>query len=213
MKKVLVLTAAIAILAAPAFALIDNTDHDLSARDSASGKGEICVFCHTPHGASLTVTTAPLWNRSNPNLSSVSVYNSATLNANPTAANVAQTDAPLCLSCHDGSVGTSLVNPPNAFTVSDPGTAMDTQAVILDASGLSNDHPIGFSFSEVSGDNEIYTKGVIEGKTGMTGALSFGDGDDFWCSSCHDVHGVPTVTSFLRANNTGSALCLACHNK
>ena len=39
------------------------------------------------------------------------------------------------------------------------------------------------------------------------------------CASCHDPHGVPDssgatfIPSFLRVENTGSALCLTCHDK
>jgi predicted CXXCH cytochrome family protein len=32
------------------------------------------------------------------------------------------------------------------------------------------------------------------------------------CASCHDPHS-STTNTFLRINNTGSAVCLACHNK
>jgi predicted CXXCH cytochrome family protein len=32
------------------------------------------------------------------------------------------------------------------------------------------------------------------------------------CASCHTVHDNSNVP-FLRADNTGSALCLKCHNK
>src|SRR4030066_1241108 len=27
--------------------------------------GEVCVYCHTPHGANSTIPKAPLWNRTN----------------------------------------------------------------------------------------------------------------------------------------------------
>lgn len=33
------------------------------------------------------------------------------------------------------------------------------------------------------------------------------------CGTCHDPHGGVTSTPFLRTSNTGSALCLVCHNK
>lgn len=38
-----------------------------------------------------------------------------------------------------------------------------------------------------------------------------GDGPSVECGSCHDPHS--TNTTFLRIQNTGSAVCLACHNK
>ena len=33
------------------------------AKSEPGGTSEICVFCHTPHGASATGLKAPLWNR------------------------------------------------------------------------------------------------------------------------------------------------------
>ena len=47
-----------------------------------------------------------------------------------------------------------------------------------------------------------------------------GEGPEVECASCHDPHGVPSGaagskfnTTFLRVENTGSAVCLTCHNK
>ena len=87
MKKVIVLAAAIALFATPAFALISGTAHDLSSANNASSSiTEICVFCHTPHGADTTVTDAPLWNRGTVNASAAyvgldiqAVYNTTTI--------------------------------------------------------------------------------------------------------------------------------------
>ena len=40
---------------------------------------EVCVFCHTPHGANLSAPgAAPLWNRSVPTTGSYTMYNSPT---------------------------------------------------------------------------------------------------------------------------------------
>ncbi|MDX2494990.1 MAG: cytochrome c3 family protein, partial [Desulfuromusa sp.] len=33
------------------------------------------------------------------------------------------------------------------------------------------------------------------------------------CATCHDVHGVTGVSSFLLESNAGSVLCLRCHIK
>ncbi|PLX72022.1 MAG: cytochrome C, partial [Desulfuromonas sp.] len=83
---------------------------------------------------------------------------------------------------------------------------------------LSDDHPIGFDYTTVAAadggtDAEIDSKANVEGTAGMTGALSYGGGDDMWCSSCHDVHGISGVSTFLRIANTNSDLCLTCHIK
>jgi len=217
MKKVLVMAAAAMLFAAPALAAIQNSAHDLSNANGGSNITEICVFCHTPHGADLTVTDAPLWNRTTVTGLSA-VYNSPTLDAAPTVASVEATDAPLCLSCHDGaSIGDALQNPPNTLTA-----VMNITATVGTAADLgldlSDDHPIGFDYTTVAAadggtDAEIDSKANVEGTAGMTGALSYGGGDDMWCSSCHDVHGITGVSTFLRIANTNSDLCLTCHIK
>lgn len=213
MKKVLVLAAAIALFATPSFALIANTAHDLSVGSTAAIKGtidEICVYCHTPHGAT-AAGTAPLWNRSTVAAVTVYVDPAGTMDAIPTLAAVNASDAILCLSCHDGAgLTAALTNPPNsggAVPIVQVGAAAN-----LDTD-LSNDHPIGFTFaSAIATDTELHLKTDIETTVGMEGALSYGAGDSMWCSSCHDVHGT-AAPSFLRISNVGSDLCLTCHIK
>ena len=114
MKKVIVLAAAIALFATPALsATIINTLHDLSSPNAGTST-EVCVYCHTPHSANTAVTLAPLWNRTT--VDATSVYSTGTLHANITTTTVNATDAPLCLSCHDGTVGETLQNEPNNGT-------------------------------------------------------------------------------------------------
>lgn len=216
MKKVLILTALLALVATSSFAAIANTKHDLSSGSSATLKGtsnEICVYCHTPHGAA-AVGTAPLWNRGAA-VAATDFYNNpaGTMDATVSLALTNATDAGLCLSCHDGSAITqALTNPPNtgiaAFSINVGAAAnLDTD--------LSNDHPIGFDYSAalVTADGELQSKANVQAVAGMTDALSYGGGNDMWCSSCHDVHGVAGVSTFLRMANTGSALCTTCHVK
>lgn len=214
MKKVLLLAAATMLFAVPAMAAISNTAHDLSSGSTGTNNGasdEVCVYCHTPHGAAAAVN-APLWNRTT--VSSSNVYENATLDATVTAALVDGSDAALCLSCHDGSSMTvALNNPPNAGAAVTGLANIAVGSPALIGTDLSNDHPVGFSFATASVDTGIDTKTNIESVVGMTGALSFGGGDEMWCSSCHDVHGVTGVGQFLRIANTGSALCLTCHLK
>ena len=78
---------------------------------------------------------------------------------------------------------------------------------------LNNDHPVGFVFVD-GADAEIETQANIETAGAWAGAVSFGTGaNEFWCSSCHDVHGITGVPTLLRATNAGSGLCLHCHIK
>lgn len=107
---------------------------------------------------------------------------------------------------------------------------------------LRNDHPIGIQYCGGGptvasagtacrdGDFIAPTNGSIGGQTvfwvdtGTAGRQktdlilynrSFtvdGTGPSVECASCHDPH-VSTTSTFLRINNTNSAVCLACHNK
>lgn len=209
MKKVLVLAALAALVASSASALtIVNSKHDLKANNNA---GEICIYCHTPHSADMGVTLAPLWNRDTTNVNAdADLYNSTTLNYTTTAASVNQTDAPLCLSCHDGGVAAALVNPPNAAGFVNNAVTFTGNAVILDATNLmKNDHPIGINIPAAVDDAGIFAAATIN--TNLPGALR-GTNNTVWCSSCHDVHDNANAPFLVKANG-GSALCLACHNK
>ena len=194
MKKIVVF-AVMMLVAGSAFAAITGTPHDLSA--AATETDEICVYCHTPHGAG-AAGFAPLWNRTT--INAATVYNSATLDAAVSLASVNTSDAPLCLSCHDGaSLGSALNNPPAGGT---PTGLTEITGGANIGTDLSNDHPIGFNYGDAAtADAEI--NGSI--------TLPIFDGD-MWCSSCHDVHD-NSNTPFLQLANGGSALCLTCHIK
>ena len=101
---------------------IVNTRHNLTQSFITAGLGfamnayrnqyqQVCVYCHTPHGASSAVK-APLWNRTVNAASSYNTYTSASLSQEA----VAPGDASLtCLSCHDGSLPVdSIINMPGS---------------------------------------------------------------------------------------------------
>ena len=74
--------------------------------------GEVCVYCHTPHGAN-TGSDAPLWNRNNPT-GSYTVYNSSTMDTTP---GQPSSISLACLSCHDGTIEVDeILNAPGSGT-------------------------------------------------------------------------------------------------
>lgn len=90
---------------------IANTRHNLTQGSNPNAGamntvrnnyGEVCVYCHTPHGAN-TVAKAPLWNRSLPTDTVFQTYDK--LNTSSLTQTVSQPGAASlpCLSCHDGS--------------------------------------------------------------------------------------------------------------
>ena len=88
-----------------------NSKHNLSVsgpgRIKAVKEKEVCIFCHTSHGAAVD---GPLWNRS---LSPAKSYRLPSTTQSPSLlsrpANPPDGDSRLCLSCHDGTVALGAV--------------------------------------------------------------------------------------------------------
>jgi len=124
--------------------------------------GEICVFCHTPHGSD-TSASVPLWNRKLGG-ATYTTYNSlGTSSLDGAVAQVGSVSL-ACLSCHDGTQAmNAMVNLPgsggyNAASSILPGTwtgaNVDTgtgemkDGVITNLGvDLRNDHPIGIQYA------------------------------------------------------------------
>jgi len=207
MKKVLFLAAAVALIATPALAGISNTKHNLRSSGTSTFKGtsdELCVYCHTPHGG--TGGNAPLWNRTN-TVAITNFYDRFSIESAVSALQTANSDAPLCLSCHDGaSLTGNLNNPPNSGG-GNGSTNISSNGIYYTNLGtdMTNDHPVGFVF-----DSTVDTE--LQDPTFASVSVAFGgNSDEMWCSSCHDVH--KEADAFLVTSNAGSALCLQCHNK
>jgi predicted CXXCH cytochrome family protein len=133
---------------------------DGSVANEFSGTGEICVFCHTPHGGDNTAAV-PIWNRrlSNPaQFLRYSTVGTATFDA---------AEAPIgsvsiaCLSCHDGTQAMNvMINTPGSGTVTTMGGTWVggnvTAGGIMQNPGalsfpnlgsdLQNDHPVSMQY-------------------------------------------------------------------
>jgi len=75
--------------------------------------GEVCVYCHTPHGAN-TTADLPLWNRTT-NGNTYTTYD--TLGTSTLTSDVQQPgiNSLACLTCHDGTLGVdSIINMPGS---------------------------------------------------------------------------------------------------
>ena len=215
-------------LSGTAWAVIANSKHDMSSGNTGdwgagggSNTDETCVFCHTPHDAGSSAF-APLWNRSGGNGTVTAVYGNPTGTMDATAATVIganSTDAVLCLSCHDGTIGNTLTNPPNSLGGM-PLSITATLGANANLGGdLSNDHPIAISYGSAiaNGDTELVAVGALPAAINLYSIDSDGNGtadftDGLWCSSCHDVHSGQNAP-FLVVSNAGSALCISCHIK
>lgn len=256
-----------ATMATTASAQIAGTKHNLGSTGTGtnvfSGTTEICVFCHTPHGADASAAV-PLWNRTLPAASTFTTYDAlGTSSLDGKTAPVGSVSV-ACLSCHDGVTAmNSLLNVPGSGATNAAWTAGTWTAGTgkitgianvgagLTSGDLRNDHPIGIQYgggglttkaptgtlkdadfkaaatgsanaqtvwwvdtgstgigTRQKTDMVLYTRGT----TGNPGYLGQTDPEPFVeCASCHDPHS--TNTTFLRIENTTSAVCLACHIK
>lgn len=173
------LTALILSFSGTASAGIADTKHNLGSgagpggRNQASDTAEICVFCHTPHGAD-TTAPAPLWNKrlGSPGVpagggSYVTYDTLQTPSLDGTVAPVGSISM-ACLSCHDGTQAMdNIINAPGSGGYDATGGGNDgrnytwTGTTVNTANGrminagdrismlgtdLSNDHPIGIQY-------------------------------------------------------------------
>ena len=173
-----------------------------------------------------------LWNRRLPS-QAFQVYSSPTL---PVAVNQPGAASLLCLSCHDGIGGMNVLLhypdgmssiPPNGFgsgnadqfgDFPDPliaalniGDASCTGDNCTGGTNLQNDHPIGFSYTTAQTADptglKVITNTALQTRLAITGGM-------VECNTCHDPHITNTThNNFLVVTNTGSQLCLECHNK
>ncbi len=216
MKKALILALALVLMASVAFAAIATTKHNLSSNSTnaaakATSETQICVFCHTPHGAS-TDTTVPLWNKTMTS-QSFSMYSSATIDM--TIAGQPQGVSLACLTCHDGStsVGAVINLGGSATTIAMGGADLSSGKINVSpynfGTDLSNDHPISLTY-DITKDTAFNTKASAQ----AAGIEFFGAGvDQVECGSCHEVHGGTGFNPLLRDDPAGSKLCLDCHIK
>jgi hypothetical protein len=153
--------------------VISGSRHDLNA---ANDNNEVCVYCHTPHGArSQSEIEAPLWNKpaSPGSVAGYATYDSTTLDGDVLAVGSVSI---ACLTCHDGTQATdAVINAPGrgaGLGFVDPASATGTLgplgagAITNLGTDLSNDHPIGIQYGSISGDPDF----VAPTSNGLTGA-------------------------------------------
>jgi predicted CXXCH cytochrome family protein len=184
---------------------VTGTSHDMGwYSGNSTDNGQVCVYCHTPHNASLAIPTPPLWNKVL-TAQSFDIYGSDTID-NPTGQPEGTSLA--CLTCHDGTLALdAMINPPIDFTPDN-----NTMGPVGGNLGtdLSNDHPISIGYS-LSADAAFVAPGTVTDTLPLFG----GTQDATYqveCASCHNVHD-DSIAPFLRISNDNSAVCLTCHIK
>ncbi len=187
---------------------VASTKHNLSVSGPgpvrAESESQICVFCHTPHGAS-NLPGAPLWNRAESG-AEYTPYQSDSIDATDITANPGGTSK-LCLSCHDGTLALGAVNVANGqagVTITMTGTGAlgempggpdgelsgYTRKLGVD---LTNDHPISFTYDSALAiaDGELRDPAleahIGERSPGVRPVVPL-EGGMMECTSCHDPH-------------------------
>ncbi len=208
------------------FEEIFSPDLQRNVKTAPGGTTEVCVFCHTPHGASregAKEIRSPIWNR-NLSKAQYQMYDqvwSKSFEATPNLAGQPTGYSRLCLSCHDGTIalgsvlnkagsggfngeetmeyptGQSPAGPFGSIPVGEGATSQNTRALGRD---LRNDHPISMKF-----DAELIAKDVEFVNPGPPLHRPF-------------TQSTPTPLSPLRrasGDNTNvydSVQCTSCHN-
>jgi hypothetical protein len=182
---------------APASAGIADTRHNLgSAANGIAGRNqvtetaEICVFCHTPHGADIATANAPpLWNKRLATGATYTTY--STINSPSIDGEVLPVGSisVACLSCHDGTQAMdNIINAPGSggyqvdgggtnglgYTWSGTATAEGLMGASVANLGsqLRDDHPIGIQYcgGGVTGSGNVVTAACKDGDfIGTTG--------------------------------------------
>jgi hypothetical protein len=240
MKKAIVLLVML-VIATPAFAGmeartgVNGSLHDMNVFVGAGADtyGRVCVFCHTPHNATAMSDsiTAPLWNHQE----TAAVFDpyiwATPENSDLLIFDPLEGPSRLCMSCHDGVIAVDQHN----GSVSQLGSTVLSGAArgnignSAAASGLSDDHPIGFDYDEaldarnVADGTGIGLKAELVPKTEFfatavdtnQAAGTYNnvtregtrqiqdvlyDGYLMTCASCHEVHNKENVIQLAGSN-------------
>lgn len=186
---------------------------------------EICVYCHTPHGASTSPGT-PLWNRTLSG-ATYTAYSSSSIQATDINVTDAALAAPskLCLSCHDGTMAIgSVINAPGSGAGSTISLSNLSSGGMPFGRGrpdanhgftrrlgtdLRNDHPISFTYDTTLATNPADKDELRDPATSASPTIIANrsstvkphfplTGGKVQCTTCHDPH--KETQKFLRKN-------------
>lgn len=214
----------IVILAAAAYAGVEQTKHNFTSPTESPGgffygTRQICVFCHTTHNGNQNMGT--LWNHEVNESQTYIMYDaSVSPTMDMTVSPQPHKGSLICLSCHDGTIAVNSLNnlpgPDAAGTYGSPGgSALDgsgriapTSDVFVDTD-LSDDHPVGVLYDASKDPTGFNAKTGVP--TNYPDKL-LSEGLYVECTSCHNPHD-DTYSNFLIESNANSQLCTRCHTK
>lgn len=234
----LLMVAGIAMAQNMSYGFIQNALNPHNFSNQGWADNQICKPCHTPHNAQPAVYSTRLWAHQITN----AVYTMDAAGATKSAADTLDRVSRLCMSCHDGTVALGdYAYTPNVQGGSlGSGATLGTDLSINHPVGKEAVYPLKYYFkptTDTTTDGTITAKsaGVSSATTStlplvrVTTKDASGNiaSDNFvvGCATCHHPHGTRTgdvkvnppgsapLKYLLRMPNTGSAMCLSCHNK
>lgn len=149
----------------------------------------------------------------------MNILHSSSIGVDPAGAGATGYPAGSKLIPTSNSGATALVMPDGQWNplleAYDPSMNLGMSGGATDGLNLTDDHPIGFSYSTAYSQE---TNGGLHNNAGMDSRIRFfGASNKVECSTCHDPHvdtsANPELKPFLVKSNVGSGLCLTCHNK
>lgn len=215
---------------------IRSTPHNLTRQGAMVDADEVCVFCHTPQlqvldAARSAIATQPAWQPSLAASHSFEMYDDiGRLQFGDKPAVGSQSIA--CLSCHDANQAFSVqaAETDHPFGIPYRGFSRGQERT-PDEKAAGSDTPSRVAKElKALDDFRLPSRGVVDNRTvwwvSASGVTPFrtradlplyarpvasGEVPFVECSSCHDPHS--STKLFLRVDNTGSRLCLTCHDK
>jgi len=232
MKEIVFILLLLTFAVSEAGASIKGTPHDVNVMRNSGKELETCAMCHTPHSS---VDATPLWDR-HQLPQNYAMYESPTFDMNEQKE--LQPPSTYCMTCHNG-VSSGLVNYPGPGSKINPLYNISDNDSLFSAfsnmgTDLKNNHPVSFTYDpslDVDNNGFPYPRPVgagggkaVVGSRGKYPLYGAG-GDQFECSTCHDVHNTVDYAGkglakkessgrqiyFLRADNSGSGMCTDCH--
>ena len=183
--------------------------HDMRA---FLGIDEVCVPCHTPPHSNPAHPDG-LWNHALPS-PAFTMYDQNFVDG--VVAAVPNTASMICLSCHDGVTGVDSYGgwAQGGTTGTQNFPAGDNRNI---GTNLGDDHPISIEYAYMTyhGGHGLVDPAGLLGHSSPAMVFpggTYAGGEPYYtveCGSCHHVHA--TDDDLLSTDNTGSALCLACH--
>jgi hypothetical protein len=235
------------VFSGSASAGIADTKHNLGSgagpagRNQTSDTAEICVFCHTPHGADVNAP-APLWNKrlGTPGTpaggGTYTTYASLQTPSLDGSVAAVGSISMACLSCHDGTQAMdNIINAPGSGGVladggGNGGRAYTWTGATVNAAGalssgaallgtdLSNDHPIGIQYcgGGLTGSGATVTGTCTDGDFTAPQTQSINSNQVFWVDTGGAGKQRTDLPLYVRPGETVATgplvECASCHD-